>query len=93
MIPVVLLRGEQLSMWCPGCKMLHHIDKKWDWDGSVYSPTISPSILVRWQFTGKQEERCHSFIRHGQWEFLSDCTHALAGQTVPMEPIPPGCTP
>jgi hypothetical protein len=27
-------------------------------------------------------ERCHSFIRSGQIEFLSDCTHSLAGQTV-----------
>ena len=25
---------------------------------------------------------CHSFIRDGQIQFLGDCTHALAGQTV-----------
>jgi hypothetical protein len=31
---------------------------------------------------------CHSFLRNGQWEFLSDCAHRLAGQTVPMVPIP-----
>lgn len=30
---------------------------------------------------------CHSFVRDGQIQFLSDCTHALAGQTVPLEPI------
>jgi len=23
---------------------------------------------------------CHSFIRDGQWQFLSDCTHELAGK-------------
>ncbi len=28
--------------------------------------------------------RCHTFIRAGRIEFLSDCTHELAGQTVPM---------
>jgi hypothetical protein len=28
---------------------------------------------------------CHSFIRDGQIQFLTDCTHALAGKTVPME--------
>jgi hypothetical protein len=28
---------------------------------------------------------CHSFIRDGQIEFLSDCTHAYAGKTIPME--------
>lgn len=27
---------------------------------------------------------CHSFVRNGQIEFLSDCTHALAGKTVPL---------
>jgi hypothetical protein len=29
---------------------------------------------------------CHSFVRDGQIEFLSDCTHALAGTTVPLTP-------
>lgn len=29
--------------------------------------------------------RCHSFVRDGMIEFLSDSTHALAGQTVPLE--------
>lgn len=27
---------------------------------------------------------CHSFIRGGRIQFLSDCTHALAGQTVDL---------
>ena len=31
------------------------------------------------------EERCHSFVRDGQIQFLADCTHALAGKTVPLE--------
>lgn len=31
---------------------------------------------------------CHSFVRAGRIEFLSDCTHALAGQTVPLPPWP-----
>ena len=28
--------------------------------------------------------RCHSFVRAGRIEFLSDCTHELAGQTVDL---------
>lgn len=28
--------------------------------------------------------RCHSFIRGGQIEFLADCSHSLAGKTVPV---------
>lgn len=31
---------------------------------------------------------CHSFLRDGKWQFLSDCAHELAGQTVDMEPLP-----
>lgn len=27
---------------------------------------------------------CHSFVREGRIEFLSDCTHKLAGQTVDL---------
>ena len=27
---------------------------------------------------------CHSFVRDGRIEFLSDCTHALAGQTIDL---------
>jgi hypothetical protein len=28
---------------------------------------------------------CHSFVRGGLIQFLSDCTHGLAGRTVPLE--------
>lgn len=31
---------------------------------------------------------CHTFIRGGMVQFLSDCTHALAGQTLPLPPLP-----
>lgn len=31
---------------------------------------------------------CHSFIRDGRWQYLSDTAHRLAGQTVPMVPVP-----
>lgn len=33
---------------------------------------------------------CHTFVRNGMIEFLGDCTHALAGQTVPIPPWPEG---
>lgn len=31
---------------------------------------------------------CHSFVRNGMIEFLGDCTHALAGQTVALTAPP-----
>lgn len=33
--------------------------------------------------------RCHSFVRDGKIEFLSDCSHALAGQTTELLEIDP----
>ena len=74
---------------------------QWDWDGNLESPTIDPSLLVtstQWEVGGHFHKgshqvppggitRCHSFIRAGQMQFLSDSTHNLAGQTVPMLPV------
>ena len=31
---------------------------------------------------------CHSFVTDGRIQFLADCTHELAGQTVDMVPLP-----
>ena len=33
---------------------------------------------------------CHSFVIDGSIQFLGDCTHALAGQTVPLAEFPEG---
>lgn len=32
-------------------------------------------------------EVCHSFVTNGQMQYLADCTHSLAGQTVPLPPF------
>ncbi|QDZ10502.1 DUF6527 family protein [Devosia ginsengisoli] len=31
---------------------------------------------------------CHSFVTDGRIQFLGDCSHALAGQTIPLPPFP-----
>lgn len=33
---------------------------------------------------------CHSFVRDGRIQFLSDCTHSLAGQTVELPDLTAG---
>jgi hypothetical protein len=48
----------------------------WGFNGDCDKPTISPSLLCKSHIT------CHSFIVDGKIQFLSDCTHKLAGQTV-----------
>jgi hypothetical protein len=32
--------------------------------------------------------RCHHFIKGGMVKFLGDCTHSLAGQTLPLPELP-----
>jgi hypothetical protein len=32
---------------------------------------------------------CHTFITDGQVQFLNDCSHVLAGQTLPLPDLPP----
>lgn len=72
-------------VWCPGCDMRHRFDERWQFNGDNEKPTFSPSLLVRWDFGEQREPKvCHSFVRDGEWQYLSDCTHSLAGQTVPM---------
>jgi hypothetical protein len=75
---------------------------RWGFNGDHDRPTFTPSILVRGTQPITDDERdrimngeritprptvCHSFVRDGQIQFLNDCTHALAGQTVPLKPF------
>ncbi len=34
-----------------------------------------------------QSPLCHSFVRDGRIEFLGDCTHKLAGQTIELPEV------
>ena len=70
--------------------------ERWSWNGNVNKPTFAPSVLVRYDHwvppagpglpTPESQtlvrEICHSFVTDGRIQFLGDCTHALAGQTV-----------
>jgi hypothetical protein len=54
-------------------------------------PTISPSILVEYSHDPRIEGVsprmkfiCHSFVKEGMIQFLSDCNHDLAGQIVAL---------
>lgn len=72
----------------------------WEWDGDLEQPTFSPSLLCIGVtfYTAERDPdghrvvagsgNCHSFVRAGRWEFLSDSGHHLAGQTVDLVPLP-----
>lgn len=55
----------------------------WEWNGDIEKPTLSPSILTRGEDTNGKHV-CHSFVRNGKVEFLNDCTHEFAGQTLDL---------
>jgi len=55
----------------------------WTWNGSVDSPTLKPSILTRGGHVDKPVV-CHTFVNDGMAQFLGDCSHELAGQTIPL---------
>ena len=55
----------------------------WTWNGSTDFPTVKPSVLTR----GRDEHgdhTCHSLINEGKVQFLSDCSHEFADQTLDL---------
>lgn len=86
---------DALFFWCPGCTCPHMVvvgegpGPRWTWDGCVDKPTFSPSLLMRRPYGDPPVDQvCHSFITAGRIQFLGDCTHALAGQTVDIPDWP-----
>jgi len=88
-----------LIFYCQGCGECHGVNDRWTFNGSFENPTFSPSILVRGTqrltdeeydliMSGTQIEPkplvCHSFVTDGKIQYLNDCTHKLAGQTVDL---------
>lgn len=72
--------------YCPGCKTLHQFDSRWRFDGDYEHPTFTPSLLM--YGPAPDRGRCHLFLKQGMIQFLNDCQHELAGQTVPLPDLP-----
>lgn len=82
--------------YCPGCEEAHQIDTaRWGFNGDYDKPTFTPSYLTWVDPNPKADPeyeggkyfngfRCHSFITDGNVQYLDDCTHKLAGQTVEL---------
>jgi hypothetical protein len=64
--------------YCPGCKEDHlfTIDR-WTFNGDLERPTFTPSLLYP-----SKAIRCHLYVTDGKIQYLTDCGHELAGQTV-----------
>jgi hypothetical protein len=85
---ILKTNDDYFMFYCAGCEMHHAFNSTWTFNGDLENPTISPSLLVRWTHGEAHEKRvCHSFIRDGKIEYLSDCTHEFAGQTLELEDV------
>ena len=95
---LVVADGNHYAFFCQACYSPHVIptgpgQQGWHFDGNLEQPTFSPSILVRSGSAidptfrdepGDPPRVCHSFVRDGQIQYLGDCDHRLAGQTLPL---------
>lgn len=54
---------------------------KWTFNGDFEKPTFNPSMLIQ---PNNLHGRDHFFVKGGKIQYLSDCEHELAGQTVEM---------
>lgn len=85
---------------CLGCDERHYVpvegERAWGFNGDMEKPTLTPSILITYPANPEAEEefkewrterKCHSFVRDGMIQYLTDCTHHLAGQTVALPTI------
>lgn len=75
---------ERWMYFCPACGCYHGPTKgQWKFNGDYHRPTFSPSILVN----ANTDQRCHHFVRDGKIQYLSDCKHRYAGQTVDVPDV------
>lgn len=93
---VFVTAGEEslCYFFCPACQQAHVVrvpphPHAWAYDGNEVSPTFHPSIKVSGQHPETGEPTvCHSYLRQGQFEYLADCTHAMAGRSMPLPAMP-----
>lgn len=85
--------------YCEGCKDLHYIYTKmknnlgcrWSFNGNMEKPSVTPS--VHYKAEDKDPEWpllmvCHYILTDGVLNYCGDCTHELAGKSVPLPEIP-----
>lgn len=64
-----------------------HQGPVWSWNGDTEKPTLKPSVLTRtedWSSGECIKIVCHTWINDGKVQFLSDCSHEFAGQTLDL---------
>jgi hypothetical protein len=87
------IQGGGQIFQCPGCNHMHQLNTRpdgprWTYNNDPDKPTFSPSILYWYDKPDNTKFVCHSFVTDGRIQFLGDCTHELANQTVDIPEWP-----
>jgi hypothetical protein len=84
-------KEDYVNFDCPGCGQFHVLPIKgpnaWGFNGNYDRPTLTPSILANRGRANPTAHICHSYVTDGRIQFLGDCTHELANQTVDLPEI------
>jgi hypothetical protein len=58
----------------------------------MWVPPVTLENIEQWRAAPWEQHQehwvCHTFITDGMVQFLGDCTHGLAGQTLPLPELP-----
>lgn len=79
--------GKIYTFWCKGCGRYHHFEVGWncaedhEFNDKMDKPSFKPALHDAG--TG-----CHLWLKDGMIEYQSDSPHKLAGQHIPLEPLP-----
>lgn len=86
--PVLRRASNGYLHWCPACLEMHILpDHGWTFDGNLERPTFQPSFKHE---SGLEGARwiCHYVLTSGILNYCTDCSHGMAGRSVPMELVP-----
>lgn len=78
----------QYLYFCKGCNCEHAFGLSTEgghhkFNMDLEKPTVSPSLLHNFD----SSRICHSFMKDGKIQYLSDCWHELAGKTIELPEI------
>jgi hypothetical protein len=93
--PIIKQTPNGYNHYCVACQQVHTVPKGWSFNGNMLQPSFNPSVLITYNGSDAgqirpngvraPQTRCHYYITAGNIIYQTDCSHAFAGKTVPLE--------
>lgn len=74
--------------YCPACDEVHSLPDSWSFNGDVNKPTFTPSFKHSGYCEDKVIHICHYILTDGIINYCGDCTHSMAGKSIPLPELP-----